>query len=232
MKRILPLVLTITLLPLVLLFCTAVYVGQNFAATRPGDSLQAEQPSGWIRLFDGKTLEGWEGNEEFFRVQDEAIVAGNLEKKIPHNEFLCTEKVYKDFELRLEAKLIGEGKNAGIQFRSQRIPNHHEVKGYQCDMGQMKGHSIWGYLYDESRRRKFLVEADARLTDKNTREGEWNEFVLRCEGKRIQIWLNGFRTVNYVETGENIDQQGIIGLQIHGGPPAEAWYRNIRIKKL
>ncbi len=60
------------------------------------------------------------------------------------------------FELRLQAKLVGDGKNAGIQFRSQRIPNHHEVIGYQCDMGEMGNRSIWGSIYDESRRKKFI----------------------------------------------------------------------------
>lgn len=54
------------------------------------------------------------------------------------------EEDYGDFELRLEAKLVGPGENAGIQFRSERIPNHHEVIGYQCDMGLAGGKSICG----------------------------------------------------------------------------------------
>ena len=112
---------------------------------------------GFVSLFDGKSLEGWEGNEKIFRVEDEAIVGGTLKEKIAHNHFLCTKKEYGDFELRLQAKLVGEGANAGVQFRTQRIPNHHEVSGYQCDMGIMSGKNIWGSLYDESRRNKFLV---------------------------------------------------------------------------
>src|SRR6056297_872518 len=82
-------------------------------------------------LFDGKTLAGWEGSPHWFRVEGDAIVAGRLDQPIPHNEFLCTEKSYGDFELRLEAKLVGDGNNAGIQFRSRRIPNSSEVSGYQ-----------------------------------------------------------------------------------------------------
>ncbi len=64
------------------------------------------------------------------------------------------------------------------------------------------------------------------------RVGGWNDYVIRCEGKRIQLWLNGLQTVDYTEPDDAIPQSGVIGLQIHGGPPSEAWYRNIRIRPL
>ena len=83
-------------------------------------------------------------------VEDGTIV-GKTNEGSP-NSFLATEKEYGDFELRLKAKLVGKGENAGVQFRSQRIPKHFEVIGYQCDMGSANGKSIWGALYDESRR--------------------------------------------------------------------------------
>ncbi len=183
----------------------------------------------FVPLFDGKTLDGWEGNLKMFRVEDKAIVAGTLKARIPNNEFLCTKKEYGDFELRLKAKLIGDGDNAGIQIRSRRIPNHHEVIGYQCDMGSAFGRKIWGALYDESRRRKILAEGDADKVKEAYKADDWNEFVIRCEGPRVQIWLNGLQTVDYKEEDDKIERRGIIGLQIHGGPPAEAWYKDIRI---
>jgi hypothetical protein len=132
----------------------------------------------------------------------------------------------------LKAKLVGEGKNAGVQFRSQRIPNHHEVIGYQCDMGVMRDQSIWGALYDESRRRKFLSTGDDAEIKKVFKPGDWNELVIRCQGPRIQIWVNGYQTVDYKEADDKITRRGIIGLQIHGGAPAEASYKEIRIKEL
>jgi hypothetical protein len=187
---------------------------------------------GFSPLFDGKTLAGWEGNEKMFRVEDGALVAGSQNEKIPHNEFLCTKEEFGDFELRLEARLVGKGDNAGVQFRSQRIPNHFEVSGYQCDIGQMQGKPIWGWLYDESRRKKFLVEADAEKLAKVAKPDEWNELVIRCQGPRVQIWVNGHQTVDFIEKEEVIARTGIIGLQIHGGEPAEASYRKIRIKTL
>ena len=60
----------------------------------------------------------------------------------------------------------------------------------------------------------------------------WNKFVIRCQGPRIQIWVNGLAAIDYREQEEGIAVTGIIGLQIHGGPPAEASYRKIRIKTL
>ena len=183
------------------------------------------------QLFDGKTFAGWEGNLSMFRIVDGAIVAGNLKEAIPHNDFLCTKEKFEDFELRLKAKLIGDGDNAGIQFRSKRQADHHEVIGYQCDMGSAFDGKVWGALYDESRRRKMLAEPDQAQLLRVLKEGDWNQFVVRCEGKRIRIWLNDLLTVDYQEK-EDVATTGIIGLQIHGGKPAEAWYKDIQIKRL
>jgi len=183
-----------------------------------------------VPLFDGKTFTGWEGNLDVFRIEDGAIVAGTLKKRIPRNEFLCTTREYRDFELRLKVKLLGDQRtaNAGIQIRSRRIPNHHEMIGYQADMGQ----HYWASLYDESRRRKLLATVNREELAKVLRLADWNEYVIRCVGKRIQLWLNGYQTVDYTEPDDSIEQTGLIGLQIHGGPPSEAWYKDITIKEV
>lgn len=212
------------ILPIVTIFCTL------FSMTNPQSAPAEEQ--GFTPLFDGKTLAGWEGKEGIFRVVDGAITAGSLKENIKNNEFLCTTKDYGDFELRLEAKLIGPGENAGIQFRSERIPNHHEVIGYQCDMGLAGGKSIWGALYDESRRKKFLATGDDEVLQKKVKADGFNEIRIRCQGPHIQLWVNDVKTVDYTEKEENIARTGKIALQIHGGKPAEASYRNIRIKEL
>jgi HEAT repeat protein len=85
-------------------------------------------------LFSGKNFYGWEGDTtNSFRIAEGAIVGGNLQNKIPRNEFLATTRFFTNFILRAECKILGPC-NAGIQFRTQRIPNHHEVKGFQADM--------------------------------------------------------------------------------------------------
>ena len=190
------------------------------------------QESGFKSLFDGKSLAGWEGNEQVFRVADGAIEAGSATERIAHNEFLATRDEYDNFELRLKARLTGKGQNAGVQFRSQRVPNHFEMIGYQCDIGTQRGNSIWGALYDESRRRKFLAETPADKLANVVKADDWNELVIRCEGPRIQIWVNSVPTVDYTETDDSIPRTGKLALQIHGGEPAVAAYREIRIQSI
>jgi hypothetical protein len=196
------------------------------------DTACAADEVGFTPLFDGQTLTGWEGSQQVFRVEDGAIVAGSRAEKIAHNEFLASLEEFGNFELRLKARLVGKGQNAGMQFRSQRIDNHFEMIGYQCDMGTMQGRPIWGALYDESRRRKFLAEPDAEKLKIVFKPEEFNDVVIRCEGPRIQIWINGLQTVDYTEAENDILRRGRLGLQIHGGEPAEAAYKDIRIKRL
>jgi len=198
------------------------------AAAIASQSPAAEAEGEFTRLFNGKTHDGWAGSREWFRVEDGAIVAGRLDRKIPHNVFLTTEEEFADFELRLQFKILGKGANAGVQLRSRRIPNHHEMIGYQADLGD----GWWGCLYDESRRRKVLDGPPKVDRGKPVRGGEWNEYRILCRGRRIQLWINGQPTVDYTEADDSIEQTGLIGLQIHSGPPAEAWYRDIKIKPL
>ncbi len=189
----------------------------------------AQETAKPMSLFDGKTFEGWEGDtEKMFRIVDGAIVGGNLKEKIPHNAFLTSKKSYKDFVLKLKFKLLGKDPNAGVQIRSERIPDHHEMIGYQADMGQ----NYWGCLYDESRRRKVLAQADIKLLERIVKPNEWNTYEIRCEGKRVVLKLNDEVTVDYTEPDNTIKQAGLIGLQIHSGAPSEAWYKDITIEVL
>ena len=179
-------------------------------------------------IFDGKTLEGWDGDASVFRIEKESIIGGQLKDKIPHNFFLSSKEEYSDFELTLEFRLIGEGTNAGVQLRSKRIPDHHEMIGYQADLGQ----NYWGALYDESRRNKILAAPKKEELDKVLKRDDWNRYRILCEGRHIQLWINDFKTVDYTEADAAIEQKGLIALQIHGGPPGEAHYRNIRIRRI
>jgi len=182
-----------------------------------------------LLIFDGKTFTGWEGNLTIFRIEDGAIVGGSLKDKIVRNEFLCTTRVYGDFELRLKFKLLGgDTANAGVQFRTKRIPNNHEVSGYQADMGA----GWWGALYDESRRNKVLIGPNQEKMKDVVKAAEWNDYVIRAEGPHIQLWMNGVQTVDYVENDASIESRGVICPQIHAGPPSEAWYKDITIRDL
>jgi hypothetical protein len=175
------------------------------------------EEAGFTPLFDGRTLAGWEGDANVFRVENGTILAGSQTERIAHNEFLASKDEFGDFELRLKARLTGKGQNAGVQFHSQRIENHFEMIGYQCDMGTAQGRPIWGALYDESRRRKFLAEPDQDKLKPVLKADDWNDLRIRCEKGHIQIWVNEVATVDYTETDPKIPQRGRLGLQIHGG---------------
>lgn len=206
------------------------------------------QDAGFRLLFDGETLAGWEGDPETFRVEDGAIVAGTLDAPIPANAFLCTTEEYGDFELRLKARLVGPGDNAGVQFRSRRVPDDHEVSGYQADMGTVSRDwfygvigvetsgpdapaPIWGALYDEFRRDRYLAWSLPDEVAPVLRPGGWNEMTVRAEGPRIQIWVNGIRTVDYTERA-HVPRSGVICLQVHSGAPAEAWHKELFIREI
>lgn len=182
----------------------------------------------WVSLFDGRTLSGWEGRTDVFRVEDGAIVAGSRTAPMPRNEFLCTLAEYGDFVLRLEFHMPGEGLNAGVQFRTQRIPDDHEVIGYQADMGD----GWWGALYDESRRNRVLAKPDDDVVARALRKEGWNRYMIEARGPRVRLSLNDQLTVDYTEPDATIPQRGRICVQIHSGPPGEVRYRNIEIREL
>ena len=184
-----------------------------------------------VPLFDGKSFDGWDGDTaKTWRIENGEIVGGSLTEKVAHNEFLATRKSYANFELRLKFKLTGtEGQiNAGVQIRSERLPDHFEMIGYQADLGE----KYYGALYDESRRKKVLAAPEADVIAKALKLNEWNEYRIRCEGKHIQLWINGVQTVDYTEPDDAIVQKGRIAVQIHGGGKAEARYKDLMIEEL
>ena len=192
----------------------------------------AQCHEGEQKLFDGSSFKGWEGDTmHTWRIVDGAIAGGSLEETVPRNDFLCTTRSYDDFLLRLKFKLIGtEGFiNAGVQFRSKRLTDPaHEMIGYQADLGD----GYWGSLYDESRRNKTLAAPDSATMSRILKRDDWNDYEIRAEGKRIRLYINGTQTVDYVEQNDSIAQSGLIGLQIHGGGKAIAYYKDIYLEQL
>ena len=187
-----------------------------------------------IRLSDGRTYKGWEGDtNKTWRIEDGAFVGGTLDQKIPRNEFLRTRRSYTNFVLRVKFKLLGTGAggfiNGGVQIRSQPATNPaNEMVGYQCDIGE----GWWGALYDESRRNKVLIKPDPKAVEKAVKKDDWNQYVIRCEGKRIRTSINGVDMIDYTEPDETLPQFGLIGLQIHGGGPAVAYYKDVVLEEL
>jgi hypothetical protein len=186
--------------------------------------------AGFVSLFNGNDLAGWEGNLQVWRVEDHVIVGGSLQGN-PRNEFLATTASYGDFVFTCEYKLTGtEGFiNSGVQLRSQRVKQPaNEMTGYQADIGV----GYTGSLYDESRRNKTIAKPDPAQIKRLDHLGDWNRYEVRAEGRHIVITLNGEVTVDYTEADLTLPQEGFFGLQIHGGAKSEVRFRNLRIKQL
>ena len=186
---------------------------------------RADEDEGFVALFNGKDLTGWEGDTKLWKAADGMIVGDS--PGIRQNEFLATKKTYGDFELRLEFRMKDGQGNSGVQFRSKREAGTSAVIGYQADLGQQ----YWGCLYDEHRRNKVLVQAPPEL-DKVLKKGDWNRYTIRAEGDRVTLKINDLTTVDYREPDAAIARDGIIALQIHSGPAMRMEFRNIRLKPL
>ena len=185
-----------------------------------------------VPLFDGKTLQGWDYTEGFWRVEDGAITAGSHEKKFRKNEFISTQKSYANFELTLTIKCSGDlatGQvNSGIQIRSARLPNG-SVAGYQIDCGK----GWFGKIFDEHRRRLIYPQPlnEEELLEAIDTFG-WNAYRILAEGPRIQVWINGVKATDYTEENPLIPLNGIIAPQIHKGGHVMVQFKDVTIREL
>ena len=184
-------------------------------------------------IFDGKSLDGWESpSPNLWAVKDGCLTGGDG-NKIPYNDFLCTKGSYSNFVLHLKIKLTGDPKtgliNSGVQIRTKRNPTGHEVCGYQCDYGEP---SWYAGIYDEGRRNKFIAPADMAVIKPAVKLWEWNDYVIKADGKRIQTWINGVQGIDYMEPEADIASDGIIGFQVHGGGNTTVQVKDVFIEEL
>ncbi len=181
-----------------------------------------------VSLFDGTTLAGWNCSVPKFRVEDDAIVtSGQTNERACY--YLLTDKEYGDFELTLKAKM--QGGNSGIYFRSHREPGTVDAHGYQCDVGDGGG-GLWGMLYDERGTR--IVGVAQCSMPPGFDPSDWVDCRIRCVGPRIQYWLNGHKTLDYIEEDTAIPRKGSVGFQFHSwsAHPFKVWFKDIQIKEL
>ena len=140
---------------------------------------------------------------------------------------------FDDFELRLEAKVIGQ-RNSGVTVRTNKKRYSYPIEGYEIDMGI----KLWGVIFEEGGTRGPVNRDDQEelqpKIDRVVRRGDFNDFVVRCEGNHIKAWLNGVY-YDFVETDPQALKKlrsGTIGLQLHSGKPQVVSFRNIRVKEL
>jgi hypothetical protein len=209
----------------------------------------AEEKDG-VPIFDGKTLENWDGNPDFWRVEDGAIVGQTTEDKpTKGNTFLIWRGgELKDFVLTAEYKV--EGGNSGIQYRSFEVPNEKwVVGGYQADIdsgktyiGACYGERFRGMLSergqkcvidDEGKRKVVGSVGDKEELYGKVKPGEWNEYKIEAKDFHFVQSINGTVMADLQDDDtKNRKASGILALQLHQGPPMKIQFRNIKLKDL
>ena len=177
---------------------------------------------GFEPLFNGKNLDGWDGDPRMWSVRDGMIVGATEGVTMSDNSFLISKKPYRNFILRAEMKLRNH--NSGIQFRSEALANW-VVRGYQADAAQ---DNYWGNIYEE-KGRGTLVDGWKGKAEKVVKLNGWNDYEILCDGDHIRLTLNGLETADLHDSAR---LEGIIAFQLHQGPPMEVYFRNVRIKIL
>jgi hypothetical protein len=220
------------------------------AGRGPGiDALAPDDHTGFESIFDGKSLKGWDGDPAFWRVENEAIIGeSSAEKPLKANTFLIwRDGQPKDFELKLEFRI--NSTNSGVQYRSVELPEVGKwvLKGYQADIDFQNTYT--GQLYEE-RGRGFLAmrgqmtrlqegkkQVVANLSGDDLKSlikvNDWNQLHIIARGNALTHVLNGRLMAAAIDDdAANRAMGGLIGFQLHQGPPMKVEYRNIWLKGL
>ncbi|MCX7825249.1 MAG: DUF1080 domain-containing protein [Verrucomicrobiae bacterium] len=202
--------------------------------------------AGFVSLFNGKDLSGWEGEPDYWSVEDGVIVGRTtVEKKVPFNKFIIWRGgTVKNFELRVVLKQAGN--NSGIQYRSRELKEvgPFSVGGYQCDVHPSPAYN--GMLYEERGRgivcqngqkvivddkgNKWIVSETAPVEAKND---EWHEFTIIAQGNHLIHKIDGKTVMElYDHDAAKRALEGILAIQLHGGPPMTVQVKSVRLKTL
>jgi hypothetical protein len=212
-----------------------------------------EDATGFKPIFDGKSLKGWEGDPSFWRVENGAIVGESTEANpVKQNTFV----IYRggepaDFDLKVELRL--NGGNTGVQYRSQQVPPDEKtgkwvLKGYQADFDA--NNTFTGMLYEERGRGIIMSRGGVAWLGDGARgvigttgspdelkpiikDKDWNQFHVIARGNTLMHILNGRVTALLIDDDvKNRSAKGLLGFQIHTGPPMKVEFRNVLLKTL
>jgi hypothetical protein len=217
------------------------------------EPVQGDEP-GFQTIFDSKTLTGWEGNPTYWRVEAGTLV-GEITPAtvIKSNTFIIWRGGRpKDFELKLDYRITPEG-NSGINYRSAVVPdavtpdNQFAMRGYQFDLDGRNRYP--GNNYEEKGRLFLAVRGQmtrvvggrppvlvSSLGDERELgavvNGDWNAVHITARGNVLTHAINGrVMTVVVDDDAPNRPADGLIGMQVHVGPPMKIEYRNVRLKQ-
>jgi hypothetical protein len=231
----------------------ALLIAADDKPTTTRADLPKPDPDGFITIFNGKDLTGWEGLDDYWSVKD-GVISGHETKENSKQTFLVwTGAKPGDFELHIKYKFATPDGNSGIQFRSKIVdPKTFKVGGYQADFDG-KG-TYDGSIYDEAdvagkrgtmsrRGEKTTWDADTKRHDEklekdNTelkkflKSGDWNDVVLLAKGNHITYSINGQLMTDLTDDSPKALKDGVIALQLHAGYTMEIQFKDVKIKLL
>jgi hypothetical protein len=206
--------------------------------------------TGFEAIFDGRTLAGWEGDPVYWRVEGGALVGEVTPATLlKQNSFIIWRGgTAADFELKLEYRISERG-NSGVNYRSEEIAGQRfALRGYQADIDGQQRYTGQNY---EEKGRTFLaqrgdisrVDADGKarvigsvgLKDElasKVKNGDWNEYHLIARGNVLTHLLNGqVMSVVIDDDAARRKFDGLLGVQVHVGPPMKVEFRKMRLKR-
>jgi hypothetical protein len=191
-----------------------------------------EKKDGFTLLFNGKNLDGWDGDPVRWSVHDGIIVGSSDGHPFKVNTFLIRKGIYKNFILKADIKLRNH--NSGIQFRSEQLPGDGwMVRGYQADASEVGDEkSAWGNFYEERLRGRNAMKTPDEgwvIAKGLVHHQDWNTYEILADGDHIRLTFNGVQTI---DMHDSVSSSGIIALQLHAGPEMRVEFRNIKIKVL
>jgi len=204
--------------------------------------------AGFVSLFNGRDMTGWEGKPGWWKVEDGALTGRSAPEKPckKHNYLMWRGGKAADFELKLKFRIVGG--NSGVQFRSRELPDW-DIAGYQADLDAP---GKWtGCLYDVNtgraavsmRGQKTVIDADGKkqVTDfagaaelgKAVKKEDWNEYHVIARGNHIILKINGVLMTEVTDNQKGkASREGIFAFQLHPGPPMKVQFKDIRLKRL
>jgi hypothetical protein len=179
----------------------------------------------WIQLFNGVDLTNWEPvGKEKWTVEDGIIHGSTLTKDYG---YLQTVKDYKDFQLALRFKCVGDG-NSGVFFHTRFKPGTADVsQGLQFEIDPTLNHHTGG-IYGDGR--QWIVWPSPE-NEYVLRQQDWNEYLLMVEGNRYVARLNGVVVVDFTDPSPK-SFDGTIALQLHSGGHGNMMFRDIYVRDL
>lgn len=203
-------------------------------------------PDGFVNLFNGRNLNGWSGDPQFWSVEDGALT-GVTDGSLEMNHFITwTGSTIRNFDLRVKVK-VSAGGNSGLQYRGTSRPDLglDVVTGYQCDVvADVPGYN--GMLYEERGRRilshtgeKVIVAPDGQpwivgnMPVQEFAADQWHDYRVLVEGNHHQHWIDGHQTADLIDLDQKgRSLEGVLAVQVHVGPPMKVQFKDFRIKHL